>query len=165
MGFAFAAPALVIGLAWFAWTIPPFASLPWLVPTLALVPIGFAVNEIAYTLSGYLADSYLLYSASAFSGLAFVRAIISGVMPLIAHVMYTDLEANIATSVLVGVSAAFCIAPWVFFRWSKGLRARSPFAKFSLEMDRRTKVEVDKGFDSEEELAIGSEKKDMVDSV
>ncbi len=23
MGFAFAAPALTIGLAWFAWTVPP----------------------------------------------------------------------------------------------------------------------------------------------
>ncbi|KAJ0107705.1 hypothetical protein J7T55_010312 [Diaporthe amygdali] len=86
MGFAFAAPALTIGLFWFAWTVPPAApSLPWIIPTLALVPIGFAVNEIAYTLSGFLADSYLLYSASAFSGLAFVRAILSGVMTLVAQ--------------------------------------------------------------------------------
>ncbi|KAF3763883.1 hypothetical protein M406DRAFT_293581 [Cryphonectria parasitica EP155] len=139
MGFAFAAPALAIGLFWFAWTVPPAApSLPWIVPTLALVPIGFAVNEIAYTLSGLLADSYLLYSASAFSGLAFVRAIISGLMTLVAQPMYKNLSANDAGSILAGVSVLFCLAPWVFLRYSKRLRQASPFAKYSVEMDRAT---------------------------
>jgi len=142
MGFVFAAPALVVGLAWFAWTVPPMVSnIHWIIPTLALVPVGFAVNEIAYTLSGYLADSYLLYSASAFSGLAFVRAIISGLMPLISHVMYERLNANIAGSILAGVSAIFCIAPWVFVRYSKRLRQRSPFARHSLAVHQRTQVE------------------------
>jgi hypothetical protein len=144
MGFAFAAPALVLGLAWFAWTVPPRATnLHWIVPTLALVPVGFAVNEIAYTLSGYLADSYLLYSASAFSGLAFVRAIISGLMPLISHALYGNLNANIGGSVLVGISGAFCIAPWIFIRFSRRMRQRSPFACKSLDTHRRTQIEQD----------------------
>lgn len=101
------------------------------------------MNEIAYTLSGYLADSYLLYSASAFSGLAFVRAIISGLMPLVAHGMYANLNSNLAGSVLAGISALFCIAPWVFFRYSRRLRARSPFACHSVEMHRTTQIEAD----------------------
>lgn len=139
MGFAFAAPALTIGLFWFAWTVPPAApSLPWIVPTLALVPIGFAVNEIAYTLSGFLADSYLLYSASAFSGLAFIRAILSGVMTLVAQPMYGNMSANTAGSILAGISILFCMAPWVFLRYSKRLRQASPFARYSVEMDQMT---------------------------
>lgn len=142
MGFAFAAPALTIGLVWFAWTIPPFAThVYWLVPTLALVPIGFAVNEIAYTMSGYLADSYLLYSASAFSGLAFVRALLSGLMPLIAHEMQGGLNSNMSATVLACFSVVFCAAPWVFFHFSKRLRQRSPFACYSLDNHRRTQVE------------------------
>lgn len=141
MGFAFAAPALAIGLFWFAWTVPPAAAnLHWIVPTLALVPIGFAVNEIAYTLSGFLADSYLLYSASAFSGLAFVRAIISGLMTLVAQPMYTNMTANTATSVLAGLAVLFCIAPWVFFNFSRRLRKASPFARYSIERNRATQV-------------------------
>lgn len=142
MGFAFAAPALAIGLAFFAWTIPPFAAnVHWVVPTLALVPIGFAVNEIAYTMSGYLADSYLLYSASAFSGLAFVRAIVSGLMPLIAHEMQDGLDANMAATILTGISVVFCAAPWIFFRFSKKLRQKSPFACFSLDTHRKTQLD------------------------
>lgn len=139
MGFAFAAPALTIGLFWFAWTVPPAISdLPWIAPTLALVPIGFAVNEIAYTLSGFLADSYLLYSASAFSGLAFVRAIVSGLMTLLAQPMYSNMSANVAGSVLAGVSVLFCVAPYLFFRYSRRLRLVSPFARYSVEMGRST---------------------------
>ncbi|CCF47866.1 major facilitator superfamily transporter [Colletotrichum higginsianum] len=142
IGFGFAAPALAIGLAWFAWTIPPaVVSVHWMVPTAALVLVGFAVNETAHTLSGYLADSYLLYSASAFSGLAFVRAVVSGLMPIVTHEMYAGLDANVAGSVLAGLAAAFCVTPWLFFRVSKRLRQRSPFARFSLETHCRTNVE------------------------
>ncbi|CAI6339323.1 unnamed protein product [Periconia digitata] len=143
-GFSFAAPAQAIGLAWFAWTIPPAANnIHWIVPTSALVLVGFAVNETAHTLSGYLADSYLLYSASAFSGLAVVRAIASGLMPLIAHELYTRLNANIAGSVLAALAAVFCVTPWIFFKFSKRLRQRSPFARFSLETHYRTNIEED----------------------
>jgi MFS family permease len=139
--FPFAAPALTIGLLWFAWSIPPAVKTHWIVPTLSLVPIGFAVNETAHTLSGFLADSYLLYSASAFSGLAFARAIISGLMPLLAHVMYARLNANHAGSILAGISVVFCISAACFLRYSRILRERSPFARYSSTMHRQTQVE------------------------
>ncbi|KAH7311226.1 major facilitator superfamily transporter [Stachybotrys elegans] len=141
--FAYAAPALTVGLIWFAWTIPPVTHPHWIVPTLSLVPIGFAVNETAYTLSGFLADSYTLYSASVFSGLAFARATISGTMPLVAHVMYSRLNPNIAASILAGISALFCLLAVVFVRHSKTLRKRSPFAGYSSDMHQRTQIEVD----------------------
>jgi len=142
MGFAFAAPAQAIGLAWFAWTIPPaVGGVHWMVPTASLVLVGFAVNETAHTLSGYLADSYLLYSASAFSGLALVRAVASGLMPLVAQKMYAGMNANVAGSVLAALAAAFCVTPWLFFRFSMRLRQRSPFAKFSLETHHQTNIE------------------------
>ncbi|KAH9905362.1 major facilitator superfamily transporter [Xylariomycetidae sp. FL2044] len=141
-GFALAAPALASGLVVFSWTIPPLVTgVHWIVPTLALAPIGFAVNEMAYTLSGYLADAYLLYASSAFSAIAFVRALVSGLMPLIAHIMYAGLGANLAGTVIAGIAVVFRAAPWVFFRYSKKLREASPFARFSLEGYRRTNIE------------------------
>lgn len=143
MGFATAAPALAIGLMWFSWTIPPVApQVHWLVPTAALVPIGFAVNEMAYTLSAYLTDAYLLYAASAFCGLAFVRALVSGAMPLVAQAMYGALGANIAGTVVASVALVFCLAPWIFFRYGKALREKSPFARHSLENERKSQIVV-----------------------
>jgi hypothetical protein len=141
MGFAIAAPALAIGLIWFAWTVPPVApQVHWLVPTAALVPVGFAVNEMAYTLSAYLTDAYLLYAASAFCGLAFVRALVSGVMPLVAHHMYPALGANIAGTVVACFALVFCLAPWIFFRYGRVLREKSPFAKHSLESHLKSQI-------------------------
>jgi hypothetical protein len=141
MGFAIAAPALAIGLMWFTWTVPPAVpQVHWLVPTAALVPVGFAVNEMAYTLSAYLTDTYLLYSASAFCGLAFVRALVSGLMPLVGQQMYPALGTNIAGTVVACFAVVFCLAPWVFFRYGRALRERSPFAKHSLESHLKSQI-------------------------
>ncbi|KAK0618882.1 MFS multidrug transporter [Immersiella caudata] len=140
-GFAVAAPSLAIGLMWFAWTVPPAAqNRHWLVPAAALVPIGFAVNEMAYTLSAYLTDAYLLYAASAFCGLAFIRALVSGLMPFAAQQMYPALGANIAGTVIACFALVFCIAPWIFFRYGKVLREKSPFAKHSLENHLKSRI-------------------------
>ncbi|KAB5566422.1 major facilitator superfamily transporter [Coniochaeta sp. 2T2.1] len=140
-GFLLALPLLTAGLFAFSVTIPPLVpAVHPLVPTAALIPVGYAVNEMAYTLSGYLADSYLLFSASAFAGLALVRAIVAGLMPLVALEMYEGLGTNAAGGVLGGVSVLFWGAGWVFVKKSRGLRERSRFARFSVETEGRTGV-------------------------
>ncbi|KAK3673990.1 hypothetical protein LTR78_006192 [Recurvomyces mirabilis] len=143
-GFILAVVALAIGLWWFAWTIPPLVtSIPWIVPTIGLVFVGFAVNEMAYTLSSYLADSYTVYAASAFAALAFVRAIISGLMPLIAYAMYENMSANLATTIIASVATLFGVAPYILLKYSKNLRRISRFTKYSLEVHERTRIEAD----------------------
>ncbi|KAK3614367.1 hypothetical protein LTR56_027299 [Elasticomyces elasticus] len=144
VGFPFAVVSLAIGLWWFAWTIPPAVTeVPWIVPTIGLVFVGFAVNEMAYTLSSYLADSYTTFAASAFAALAFVRAVVSGVMPLIAYAMYNRISANLATTVVAVVATLFGITPWILLRYSKTLRGLSPFARYSLRVHEETRVEAD----------------------
>ncbi|KAH6618445.1 MFS multidrug transporter [Boeremia exigua] len=143
-GFLLAVPSLAIGLWWFAWCIPPaVTTIHWIVPTFGLIFVGFAVNEMAYTLSSYLADSYTVYAASAFAALAFVRALISGLMPLIAYAMYSNLSANAATTIIAVLSTLFGIAPYIMVRYSKKLRGMSKFAKYSLDVHERTRIEVD----------------------
>ncbi|KAJ5965880.1 hypothetical protein N7481_012594 [Penicillium waksmanii] len=80
-GFFIGAPSLAIGLWWFAWTIPDAVNgVHWIVPTLPLVLIGYAVNEFDTVLLGYLVDSYLTYSAS---GLAIVATIFCAAPPFL----------------------------------------------------------------------------------
>ncbi|KAJ4352957.1 hypothetical protein N0V95_003810, partial [Ascochyta clinopodiicola] len=95
-GFVIAAPMLALGLWLFAWTIPPHVHIHWSVSMLGLVCIGFAANEFAYTLNGYLSDSYTIYASSGLAGLAFFRALVSGLMPLFAHPMFSGLGGNVA---------------------------------------------------------------------
>lgn len=141
-GFAYGTPALAVGLWWFYGTTPPsLDSVHWIVPTLPLVLIGFGVNEIAYTLSGYLTDTYTVYAASAFSGLAFVRAVVSGIMPIIGYVVFEEIESYVPGFVVAAIATLFCAVPFAFYRTGKTLRERSPFAQYSLEMNKETQLD------------------------
>lgn len=140
-GFAYGTPALALGLWWFYGTTPPsLSSCPWILPTIPLVFIGFGVNEIAYTLSGYLTDTYTVYAASAFSGLAFVRAIVSGIMPIIGYVVFDEISSLVPGFVVAAIATLFCLVPFAFFRTGKALRQRSPFARYSVEVNMQTQV-------------------------
>jgi hypothetical protein len=130
-GFYVGAPCLAIGFWWFAWTIPPALRTYWLPSMFSLVLVGFATNEFDCTLAGYLTDSYTIYAASAFASLAFLRAIISGSLPLIASQMYRTLNANQATSILGIVASIFCISPIILWKYGKALRLESKFARDS----------------------------------
>lgn len=137
IGFAIAAPCLAIGLWLFSWTIPPYVHTHWVVSLLGLVLIGFAANEFAYTLNAYLSDSYTVYASSSLAALAFLRGTVSGVMPLFAHQMFTGLGSNVAGSIIAGVATLFCVMPFVFFRYGKGMREKSRFARQSVEMNEK----------------------------
>ncbi|KAK1066915.1 hypothetical protein LTR74_006790 [Friedmanniomyces endolithicus] len=133
-GFYIAAPVLAISLWWFASTVPPLITKisPW-VSVASLALIGFGVVEFDNVLSGYLTDSYTSYAASANAPMAFLRAILSGVFPLIGRRMFSKLGNNNALFLLAALATCFCgVAVWFAFQ-GKQLRQRSPFASESSE--------------------------------
>ncbi|KAL2819406.1 subtilisin-like protein [Aspergillus granulosus] len=136
---------VLAGSLWvFAWTIPPAVqNLHWVVSVLALILIGYALNEIDYVLGGYLADSYLSYAASGLAALSLIRALLSGMLPLVSSPMFSQLGANVAVSLLAAVATAFCLVPPLFSRFGETIRARSKFAKYSLDMYHQHSVDED----------------------
>ncbi|KAJ5950779.1 uncharacterized protein N7479_009192 [Penicillium vulpinum] len=134
LGFSIGAPVLAVGLWWFAWTIPPIADVHWIVSTVALVLIGYALNEFDSVLAGYLADSYLSYAASGFAALSLIRSSMSAAFPLFARQMYEGLGANVASSILAALATLFCIIPPLFTKYGEQIRARSKFARYSLQV-------------------------------
>lgn len=134
-GFSLGAPMLAGGLWLFAWTIPPAVTdVHWIVSALALVMIGYAANEFDCVLAGYLADSYLSYAASGLAALAMLRSLASAAFPLFAKQMYDGLGANVASSILAAVATVFCVVPPLFLRYGRQIRARSDFARYSLQV-------------------------------
>ena len=126
------APALAIGLWVFSWTIPPAAShISPVVSMIGLTLLGFAATEIAYCLQGYLTDAYTAYASSALSGLACIRAVVSGVLPLVAGDMFQTMGNNNAGTLLAALATLFSIGPVAFYFIGEKLRARSPFARVS----------------------------------
>ena len=114
-----------------------------MVSAISLVLIGYALNEFDAVLAGYLADSYLSYSASGFAALSLVRSTLSAVFPLFAGRMYEVLGANLATSILAALATVFCIIPPLFTRYGPRIRARSKFAKYSLQVYQENGVDKD----------------------
>lgn len=133
-GFAIAAPALALGLWWFAWTVPPaLLGVPWVVSMLALVPIGFVINEFDCVLVGYLTDIYTTFASSAYASLSLLRSIASAVFHLFARQLYTAQGANYASTILAAVETIACVSPVLLIRYGKRLRLASKFARYSLE--------------------------------
>ncbi|KAJ5760912.1 hypothetical protein N7520_008068 [Penicillium odoratum] len=135
LGLSIGAPMLAGGLWWFAWSIPPLVDeVHWIVSTASLVLIGYALNEFDAVLAGYLEDSYLSFAASGFAALSLVRSLMSAALPLFATQMFGGLGANVAASILAAVATVFCIVPPLFSRYGKKIRARSKFARYSLQV-------------------------------
>jgi len=143
IGLVYAAPSLAFGLWWLVLTVPPASNLPWYASILGLLPVGFATNEFACTLSGYLADTYTIYASSAFAALAFLRAVLAGLFPLVGRPMYVHLGPNWASVVLAIVATVFCAAPVLFRKFGKRIRQRSVFAKYSFAVNSETQIEND----------------------
>jgi len=137
VGFAIAAPSLAIGLWLFSWTTPPYVHTHWVVYLIGLVLVGFAADEFAYTFNGYLSNSYTIYASSSLAAPAFLRGMVSGVMPLFAHQIFTGLGSNVAGSIIAAVATLFCVMPYVFFRYGKSMREKSQFARQSVEMNEK----------------------------
>ena len=141
-GFALGSPILAIGLWWFAWTIPPkVLGIPWEVSAASLILVGYATTEWDTTLSGYVADSYTIYSASGIAAMAFLRALLCAIFPLFADSMFINLGSNVAITILAAASTLFCLAPVIILRYGRAIRERSPFAKYSLEISRAQAVD------------------------
>lgn len=139
--FSVAIPALAIGLWWFAWTIPPLVrNVPWIVSMLALIPVGFATNDLDTVLCGYMADTYTIYAASAFSALAFLRSLLAAGFPLFAETMFTKLGSNVAASILAAVATMFCISPIILLKYGKKMREKSTFARYSFQLSQEASL-------------------------
>ncbi|GKT48966.1 multidrug transporter TPO1_2 [Colletotrichum spaethianum] len=126
-GYVIGAPLLALGLWWFAWTIPPATSVHWALPAMALIPIGYAVNELDYVLAGYLSDCYETYTASSFAALALTRSFFCATFPLFGRALFDTLNFNTATSIFAALATVLCVVPPMLLRYGSWLRERSAY--------------------------------------
>lgn len=117
---------LPIGLFWFGWS--QFSSIPWIVPTLAIVCATMGIYSIYLATFNYFADTYHRYASSALAAQSFCRNILGGVFPLVTAAMFNNLTFQGALSLLGGIGALLTIVPWVLVFFGPRIRARSKFA-------------------------------------
>ena len=62
-GAMIAGPCMFVGSLWLGWT-GNYATIPWYVPALSLIPIGMSVALILVSFQAYLIDTYLWVSGA-----------------------------------------------------------------------------------------------------
>ncbi|KAF2669494.1 MFS general substrate transporter [Microthyrium microscopicum] len=134
LGFYIAAPLLTAAFWWFAWTIPPYAaSFSPVVSSLAIIPMGFAINEFDYVLTGYIVDTYTSVAGSACAPLGFLRAILSAVFPIVGEKMFERMDNNVAASILAINATAYLGIAVAFYFFANSFRKASPWVRREAE--------------------------------
>ncbi|KAL8851805.1 MAG: hypothetical protein Q9221_003319 [Calogaya cf. arnoldii] len=122
-------PASLLGLAgglfWYAWA--SFPHVHWIVPTVGLAFVGFAVMVIITAVDMYITDAYTRFAGSAIAAVALGENLFAAWLPLAAKSMYTTLGFQWASSLLGFVAVVLTLAPVVL--WWKGdvIRGKSRF--------------------------------------
>ena len=123
-------PSLAFGLWLFAWTIPPQGlNVHWIFSMLGLVFVGYATNDLAYILFGYLTDSYGQYATSACTALSLSRTIMAAIFSLFTYTIYSRLGGNLSTSIFAGIATVFCVTPLIFIKYGRQVRKMIRFAQ------------------------------------
>ncbi|KAL3426400.1 MFS transporter [Phlyctema vagabunda] len=132
-----AAILIPVGQLWFSWTSVPI-TIHWIWPILAGVPFGAGNCLVFIYSSNYLASSYGIYSASALAGNAVVRSVIGGSLPLAGPAMYAKMSPQWAGTFLGLLEVALIPIPFVFYKWGKQIRMRSPLIRKLREDQERS---------------------------
>jgi DHA1 family multidrug resistance protein-like MFS transporter len=144
-----------VGLFWFGWT-GYTDNIPWIVPTLAGLFIGFGIFSVFLQLLNYIIDAYLMFAASAMAANTFMRSLVASAFPLFARYMYDGIGINYGNTLLGAVAVVLVPLPFVFYFMGKKIRARSTFAP-------APDIEQDKKRDAENNLESDSNEKTVED--
>ncbi|KAK8072868.1 hypothetical protein PG996_006216 [Apiospora saccharicola] len=116
-----------VTMFWFAWTAE-FNSIHWIVPTIAGVFLASSLMLIFVGYLNYLVDTYLMYAASAIAANTVCRSACGAAAPLFTNQMFTAMGVGGGGSLIGGIAALLAIIPFGFYKYGKGIRARSKFA-------------------------------------
>lgn len=142
-GFLVAAPVLAIAFWWFGLSIPPLVKgkSPW-IPIVPLSLVGYSVVEFDTVLTGYLTDTYNSRAGSANASLSFMRATLSGLLPLFGHEMFEGLGSNNAMFLLAVLAMLYCGAAVLFKKRGQRNRMKSSLARQLAQRDEQQMVEM-----------------------
>ncbi|KIY53724.1 MFS polyamine transporter [Fistulina hepatica ATCC 64428] len=119
-------PLLVVAVFWLGWT--GYTGISWWAPAAAGVPLGMSISLIFFSSLGYVIDTYLSGSASAFAANTIVRSAIASAFPLFTRQMFTKMHISWACTLIGIISLLLAPSPYLFYRYGARIRTSSRFA-------------------------------------
>lgn len=130
-----AAFLLPIGVFMWAWTAN--ASVPWIVPLIALTIFMTGAYIVYFVVFLYLADCYGMYASSAVAGQSLFRNILATVFPLFTTQMFDKMTYKYANTMFGCIASLMVPIPFVLFFYGSEIRRRSPFSRQTLEAEQK----------------------------
>ncbi|KAG7527629.1 hypothetical protein FFLO_06738 [Filobasidium floriforme] len=127
---------LPCGLFAFAWTASP-KSIHWIAPIICSMPFGMGMVLVFLSIFNYLIDSYLLYAASVLAANSVLRSLFGVAFPLFVSNMYANLGVNWASTLVAFLSLACAPMPYVFFKFGRTIRRKSPYSREADDMGQK----------------------------
>ncbi|KAH8079912.1 major facilitator superfamily domain-containing protein [Filobasidium floriforme] len=127
---------LPYGLFAFAWTASP-KSIHWIAPIICSMPFGMGMVLVFLSIFNYLIDSYLLYAASVLAANSVLRSLFGVAFPLFVSNMYANLGVNWASTLVAFLSLACAPMPYVFFKFGRTIRRKSPYSREADDMGQK----------------------------
>ncbi|KAL8710238.1 MAG: hypothetical protein Q9220_005169 [cf. Caloplaca sp. 1 TL-2023] len=128
---ALSIPASLVGLAgglfWYGWASLPLVH--WILPTVGLAFVGFAIMVIITAVDLYINDAYTKYAGSAIAAVALGENLFAAWLPLAAKAMYTNLGFQWASSLLGFVALGLTLAPVGLIWKGETVRRKSRFIR------------------------------------
>ncbi|OAA65564.1 MFS multidrug transporter [Niveomyces insectorum RCEF 264] len=130
------APVLPIGIFWFGWTaFTPVV--PWPVPTVAGILVGFGTVSVYLPCFCFLVDAYLPLAASTVAANVILRSTIAASFPLFAKQMFENMGIQWACTLLGCLSVVLIPIPFAFRVYGPENRR---FSVCIFDIDRTTTV-------------------------
>lgn len=113
-----------IALFWYGWAAEN--AVFWVVPLIGLMPFGFGMLGIFFSIQMYMIDAFPRYAASAMAALTVSRSLLGALLPLAGPPLYNRLGLGWGNS-LLGFIALFMVpAPYYLWKTGHSLRTRYP---------------------------------------
>lgn len=121
--------AILFPISLFCFAVTSSPSTNPIFPVLASSLWGFSFYTLILMTFTYTEDSYKVYSASALAGIGLIRNLFGAGFPLFAHSLFTGLGSQRAGTLLAGLAVILVPIPFVWSRYGRLLREKSPWAR------------------------------------
>ncbi|EME86114.1 uncharacterized protein MYCFIDRAFT_202389 [Pseudocercospora fijiensis CIRAD86] len=111
-----------VSLFWFAWSVENHT--PWIVSIIASFFYGVGQIIILNSTTNYYIDSFERYAASAIAAGAVFRAVVGGIVPLFAPMLFENVGYGWGISVFGFLALAIAPAPLIFLIYGAKVRER-----------------------------------------
>ncbi|KAI5477074.1 hypothetical protein MNV49_006873 [Pseudohyphozyma bogoriensis] len=122
-----AGPFLLIGIFMLGWT-GNYKSVPWYVPDIAAIFVGFSFNLVFTSFLSYLVEVYLMYAASALAANTIIRSAVAAAFPLFINQMIKGMHVNWALTLWGCIAILLVPSPFIFYKYGPRIRQGSSFA-------------------------------------